>query len=240
MLNGQTRVVAVLVSSTTTETATSFLTVTGTGATTLYQTFTQVSSFPTTTGTTYTTTGIVAVPVQILTTATQLRATTWVRGIGQGCAPPPGGCTTYTEWTTQVIAVTQTGVVIVASPSQVQGFVTSQYLTNLPTTVFSTSASTSSYATGQVLAITNTETFTSATESTPPAPSISDILMQNLSLLLVLLAVVLGVLGFRFGRRGGKGPSAVSAPTGFCASCGAAMGQEAQFCPKCGAKRLTG
>lgn len=61
---------------------------------------------------------------------------------------------------------------------------------------------------------------------------------QNLMLLLLLLlVVVLGVLGFRFGRRGRRVPSTISAPGGFCGSCGAVMGEGAQFCPKCGAKR---
>jgi hypothetical protein len=61
-----------------------------------------------------------------------------------------------------------------------------------------------------------------------------------LSLVLILLVVVLGVVGFSFGRRGGRSPKVVSAPSGFCASCGAVMEQEAQFCRKCGARRPRG
>jgi hypothetical protein len=238
MLNGQVGVVAVPVSSTTTQTATTYLTVTGTGATVLYQTFTQVTSFPTMTGTTYTTTGVVGVPVQVLTTVAS-PVTSTIYGEGVGC-DPSGHC--VTSYTTQTILryVTQTGYVIVMSPSQVQGSVTSQYSTNLPTTVFSTSASTSSYVTGQVAAITNTQTFTYVTESTPPAPSMSEMLTQNLWAVLVLSAAVLAVPGFRLGRRGGRGgrgPSRVSAPDVFCMSCGFRLTQDSQFCPKCGARR---
>jgi hypothetical protein len=238
MLNGQVGVVAVPVSSTTTQTATTYLTVTGTGATVLYQTFTQVTSFPTTTGTTYTTTGVVGVPIQVLTTIAS-PVTSTIYGEGVGC-DPNGHC--VTSYTTQTILryVTQTGYVIVMSPSQVQGPVTSQYSTSLPTTVFSTSASTSSYVTGQVVAITNTQTFTYVTESTPPAPSMSEMLTQNLWAVLVLLAAVLVVLGFRLGRRGrrgGRGPLRVSAPDVFCMSCGFRLTQDSQFCPKCGARR---
>jgi hypothetical protein len=231
--------VAVPVSSTTTQTTTSLLTVTGTGATTLYQTFPQVTSVPTTTGTTYTTTGIVPVPVQVVTVVISPVTSTLYWG-EEGCQPPPCAgpcCTTVHSTMTNVYFVTKTGVVVVMSPSQVRSFVTSQYLTNVPTTVFSTSTSISTHATGQVISITNTQTFTSVSEVQPPAPSISEILSQNLLIILVLVAVGIGVLGFRLGRRGGRGPSKVSASGGFCSSCGFRLTLDSQFCPKCGTRR---
>jgi hypothetical protein len=115
--------------------------------------------------------------------------------------------------------------------------VTSQYSTNVPTTLFSTTATTSSYAIGQVISITNTQTFTSVSEQA--APSISDMLMQNLWFVLVLFAVVLGVLGFGLGRRGRKPRSGIVIQGGFCGSCGARMPQDAEFCPKCGQKKMS-
>jgi len=137
--------------------------------------------------------------------------------------------------------VTQTGVAVVYSPSTVQSAVTSQYTTNVPTTVFSTSTSTSTMTTGQVVSITNTETISSVTDVQPPPLSISDMVSQNLMLILVILVgLILGILGFTFGRRGSRGvsgPSRVSA-SGFCVSCGSAIPHDAQFCPKCGQKRI--
>ena len=234
VLQGQTVAMAVLVSSTTTQTVTSYLTLTGTGETTQYETLTQVSSVPTVTGTTYTTTGVTKVPVQVLATAvypvTSIQVTAW-----QTCGQ--SGCFGYKSTFTNVYYVSQTGYVLAYSASMVQGAVTSQYVTSLPTTLFSTSASTSTYATGQVVAITATQTLTSVSEQA--GPSISDMLTQNLWIVLVLFAVVLGVLGFRLGRRGGRGPSGISPPGVFCSSCGARMAQEAQFCPKCGQKRTS-
>jgi hypothetical protein len=240
IVDSESPATAVLISSTTTQTATSYLTLTGTGATTFYQTLTQVSSVPTVTGTTYTTTGTAMVPVQILTTVTYAGTST-VTG-GGFCGGGGGGtCTGYYEITNTVVYhSTETGYMMAYSPSTVQGAVTIQQTTNIPTTMLSTSASTATYATGQVVSITATQTFSSVSEQTPSGPtasSISDLLMQNLWAVLVLFAVVLGVLGFRLGRRGGRGPSMVSAPSGFCSSCGARLTQDSQFCPKCGTKR---
>jgi len=243
-LQGQTAVVAVLVSTTTTQTVTSYLTLTRTGETTQYGTFTQVSSVQTVTGTTYTTTGVAMVPVQVLTTAaypvTSIQVTAW-----QTCGQ--SGCFGYKSTFTNVYYVSQTGYVLASSPSTVQGAVTSQYVTNVPTTVFSTSASTSTYGTGQVVSITGTQTFTSVSEQA--GPSISDMLSQNLWIILVLLAVTLLVLGFKFGRRGGTGPSRVSPPSAlaqpvqgpkpgivYCRNCGTQNPATNQFCGQCSAK----
>jgi hypothetical protein len=245
ILDSESPAAAVLVSSTTTQTATSYLTLTGTGPTTLYQTLTQVSSVPTVTGTTYTTTGVTMVPVQVLATVTYAGTSTATLA-GVGCAQAPGQpqtCTTYPMAPTAVVYYsTQTGWAMAYSLSTVQGAVTMQQTTNIPTTVFSTSASTATHATGQVVSITATQTFTSVSEqppSSPTASSISDLLMQNFWAVLVLFAVVLGVLGFRLGRRGGRGSSRVSAASGFCSSCGFRLTLDSQFCPKCGARRIS-
>lgn len=121
---------------------------------------------------------------------------------------------------------------------------TASSLTTSPTTISSTTSATAttSLTTGTIASSTTMSTLT-VQSPTPPAPSISDMFMQNLWAVLILFAVVLGVLGFRLGRRGRKGPSGpsvVSAPSGFCTSCGAALAEGAQFCPKCGAKRSSG
>lgn len=242
MLGGQMTVVAIPVTSMTTQTTTTFLTLTGTGATTTYQTNTQVTSFPTTTWTTYTTTGVVAVPVQVLTTVVNPVPVLVTVAGGHYCVMGPGGtqvCTTTMAIQTSIQYVTQTGYIVAYSPSTVQGAVTSQYLTNVPTTQFSTVASTSTYATGQVVSMTNTQTFTSVTDVQPPAPTINDILSQNLLIILVLVAVVLGALGYGLGRRGGRGSPRVAITSGFCSSCGSRIPEGAEFCVKCGAKRTS-
>jgi hypothetical protein len=180
------------------------------------------------------------VPVQVLATVTYAGTSTATLG-GVACGQATGQpetCTTYPITPTAVVYYsTETGWVMAYSPSTVQGAVTMQQTTNIPTTMFSTSASTATYATGQVVSITATQTLTSVSEQTSPAPSISEMLMQNLWALLVLFAVVLGVLGFRLGRRGGRGPSRVSARDVFCSSCGMRLTQDSQFCPKCGTRR---
>jgi hypothetical protein len=231
VLQGQPDVLAVLVSSTTTQTATSYITLTGTGQTTQYVTFKELSSVQTVTGTTFTTKGVITVPVQILTTALSRVVVTPI----------------YPALTTVTYYTPKTGYVMGYSRFTVYGTVTSLYVTNLPTTVFSTSASTSTYATGQVVAITATETLTSVSEQA--GPSISDMLTQNLWIILVLGVVVLVVLAFRLGRRGGTGPSGVSLPsppaqtvqgpksgTVYCRKCGAQNPAINEFCGKCGTK----
>jgi hypothetical protein len=220
---------------------TSYLTLTGTGATTIYQTLTQVSSVPTVTESTYTTAGISMVPVQVLATVTYAGVSTVTQGeIGCGQAPgQPQTCTTQTVTKVVTFNSIETGYMMAYSPSTVQGAVTIKQTTNVATTVFSTSASTTTYATPQVVSVTATQTLTSVSEQTPSTPtgSISDVLMQNLWVVLVVFAVVLGVLGFRLGRRGGRGPSRVSAGDVFCSSCGMRLTQDSQFCPKCGTRR---
>jgi hypothetical protein len=253
MLQGQADVLAVLVSSTATQTVTSYVTVTGTGATTLYQTFTQATNVPTTTGTTYTTSGLVMVPVPVTAVgsytvySTQVEVTRWSR-----MSVITRSTTTYyvlfpvssTRMITNSYVVPTTVVVIVQSPTQVQGAVTSQYSTNMPTTVFSTAATTSTYQTGQVIGITNTQTFTSVTDVQPPAPSIGDILSQNWYVLLGLAAVLI-VLAFTLGRRSRSGSrmtpasQAVQGPRPgivYCMSCGAQNPAANEFCGKCGTK----
>ena len=239
-------VVAVPVTTTTTQTTTTLLTLTGSGATTLYQTVTQLTSVQTVTSTTHTGTRVVAVPVQVATTV--VRATAFPTGYGQssGCTPD-GQCTTehYTYYGTSY--VTQTGVAIVYSPSVVQTATTSQYTTSVPTTVFSTTASTSTYATGQVVGVTITETVTSIFDVQPPQLSISDMLSQNMLAALVLVGLVLAVLGFKIGRGRGRTPPPVYQPQppvsrstapvaadAFCSNCGTPLKPGAKFCAKCG------
>ncbi len=243
MLQGQPNVLAVLVSSTTTQTVTSYITLTGTGQTTQYRTFKQLSSVQTVTGTTYTTKGVTTVLVHVLTTAlypvviTTHSAVVTCNTNGQSCigAAGPVIVTHY---------VPTTGYVMGYAQSTVYGTVTSQYVTNVPTTVFSTSASTSTYATGQVVSVTATQTLTSASEQA--GPSISDMLSQNLWIILVLVAAVLVVLAFRLGRKGGTPTSVVSPPAQtvqgpkpgmvYCKSCGTQNPAANEFCGKCGAK----
>jgi hypothetical protein len=280
MLQAQPDVSAVLVSSTSTQTVTSYITMTGSGATTLYQTFTQVTNVPTTTGTTYTTSGLVMVPVPVTAVgrytaySTQVEVTRWSR---MSLITRPVSTITYYTTTTNTGTITwilyasartvystyqvlfpmsstrtiinsyvmpTTGVVIVPSPTQVQGAVTSLYTTNMPTTVFSTAATTSTYQTGQVIGITNTQTFTSVTDVQPPAPSIGDILSQNWYVLLGLAAVMI-VLAFSLGRRSRSGPRMTPAPQAvqvpkpgvvYCMSCGAQNPATSEFCGKCGTK----
>jgi hypothetical protein len=219
---------------------TSYLTLTGTGATTIYQTLTQVSSVPTVTESTSTTTAISMVPVQVLATVTYAGVSTVTQGeVGCGQAPgQPQTCTTQTVTKVVTFNSIETGYMMAYSPSTVQGAVTIKQTTNVATTVFSTSASTTTYATPQMVSITTTQTLTSVAEQTPtPTASISDMLMQNLWAVLVLFAVALGVLGFSLGRRGGRGSSKVSAARGFCSACGFRLTQDSEFCPKCGTKR---
>jgi hypothetical protein len=237
-------VLAVLVSSTTTQTVTSYITLTGTGQTTQYGTFTQLSSLQTVTGTTYTTTGVTTVLVQVLTTVIHPVFVTSVSA-SQTCGP--SGCFGYAKTYIITYYSPEVGYMMGYSRSTVVGAVTSQYVTNVPTTVLSTSASTSTYSTGQVATITATQTLTSVSEQA--GPSISDMLSQNLWIVLVLFAVVLGVLGFWFGRRGGRGPSVVSPPTAsaesvqgpkpgivYCQNCGTQNPATNEFCGKCGTK----
>jgi hypothetical protein len=143
--------------------------------------------------------------------------------------------------------VPQTGWVMVHTRSRLVNTVTNQYVTNVPTTLLSTSASTSTYSTGQVAAITATQTLTSVSEQA--GPPISDMLSQNLWIILVLFAVILGVLGFRLGRRDSTSPSGVSLPSPpappvqgaqsgivYCRKCGTQNPAINEFCGKCGTK----
>jgi hypothetical protein len=227
VLQGQPDVLAVLVSSTTTQTATSYITLTGTGQTTQYVTFKELSSVQTVTATTYTTKGVVTVPVQVLTTVLYPVVKTAIFP----------SLTIFTSYTTK------TGYVMGYSKLTVFGAVTSQFVTNVPTTFFSTSASTSTSATSQVVSITATQTLTSVSEQT--GSSISDMLSQNLWVLLVLGAVVLAVLAFSLGRRTRSHPLTASAShsvraprtgTVYCRSCGAKNPVASEFCGKCGTK----
>lgn len=203
MLQAQPDVLAVYVSSTTTQTVTSYITLTGTGQTTRYGTFKQLSSVQTVTGTTYTTKGVTKVLVQVLTTAIYPVVITTHSAVVT--CNTSGQCMGVARVVTVTYYVPTTGYVMGYAQSTVYGTVTSQYVTNVPTTLFSTSASTSTYATGQVVAVTTTQTLTSVSEQA--GPSISHMLSQNLWIILVLGVVVLVVLAFRLGRRGGMGPS---------------------------------
>jgi hypothetical protein len=195
-LQVQPDVLAVLVSSTTTQTSTSNITLTGTGQTTHYVTFKEVSSVQTLTETTYTTKGDTKVPVQVLTTTmspvvvtTHTAVVTVISGHTIGAA----------RAITVTYYVPKTGYVLGYSQATVYGTVTSQYVTNVPTTIFSTSASTITYATGQVVSVTGTQTLTSVSEQA--GPSISDMFTRNWWILLVVGAGVLVVLAFTLGRR---------------------------------------
>jgi hypothetical protein len=212
MLQGQPDVLAVLVSSTTTQTITSYITLTGTEQTTKYVTFKEVSSVQTVTATTYSTKGVVTVPVQILTTVKILTTITAI-------FPSLRTLTGYTSKTQYVMGYTHLTV---------YGTVTSQYVTSVPTTLFSTSASTASYATGQVVSITATQTLTSVSEQ-----SFSEVLSQNLWIVLVVCAAFLVVLAFMLGRRRRQ------AGTLNCMICGTQNPATNQFCVKCGSKLRT-
>jgi hypothetical protein len=80
-----------------------------------------------------------------------------------------------------------------------------------------------------------------------PPPSLFEILAQY-SLILVVSLIVLAVLVMILFRRRGK-PSSKPAPpptpastpktpSAFCASCGSKIPDDAEFCPKCGAKKV--
>ena len=243
MFQGQPDVLAVLVSSTTTQTDTSYITLTGTGQTTQYESFKQLSSVQTVTETTYTTKGVTAVLSQVLTTAV-FPVTVRTQTGGTSCSGSPPQCIGWAKVITVTYYVLQTGYVAGYVQSTVYGTVTSQYVTDVPTTLFSTSASTSTYATGQVITVTATQTLTSVSEQA--GPSISDMLSQNLWIILVLGVVVLAVLAFRLGRKGGTATSGTS-PTAqtvqgpepgmvYCRSCGTQNPAANAFCVKCGTK----
>jgi hypothetical protein len=211
ILQAHPDVLAALVSSTTTQTATSYITLTGTGETTHYVTFKEVSSIQTVTATTYTTKGVTKVQVPILTT---IRIPTTITAI----FPSLRTLTGYTSKTQYVMGYAQLTV---------YGTVTSQYVTNLPTTVFSTSASTSTFATSRVVAVTATQTLTSVSEQ-----SFSEVLSQDWWVILVLGAVAL-VLAFMLGRRRRQ------VGTLNCMICGARNPATNEFCVKCGSKLKT-
>lgn len=243
MLQGQPDVLAALVSSTTTQTATSYITLTGTGQTTQYGTITQLSSVQTVTGTTYTTTGVTRVLGQVLTTAV-FPVTVRTQTGGTSCSGSPPQCIGWAKVITVTYYVPQAGYVMGYSTSTVYITATSQYVTSVPTTLLSTSASTSTYATGQVVAVTATQTLTSVSEQA--GPSISDMLSQNLWIILALGVVVLVVLAFMLGRRGHTAASGVSPPTQtvqtsksgtvYCRSCGTQNPAANEFCGMCGAR----
>jgi hypothetical protein len=242
VVQGQADVLALLVSSTTTQTVTSYITLTETGQTTKYVTFKELSSVQTVTGTTYTTKGVTTVLVQILTTALSPVVMTTVSAVVT--CPQPGSCIGAARVITVTYYVPKTGYVMGHSQITVYGTVTSQYVTYVPTTVFSTSASTPTYATGQVVSVTATQTLTSVSEQA--GPSATDILSQNLWIILVLVVVVLGLLAFRLRRRGSTGPSGVP-PTAqvvrrpeagmmYCTNCGFQNPAANEFCGDCGKK----
>jgi hypothetical protein len=212
ILQGQPDVLAALVSSTTTQTVTGYTTLTGAGQSTEYETFKQVSSVQTVTATTYSTKGVITVQVPILTTVRILTKITVIY-------PSLATLTGYTS---------KTGYVMGYAKSTVYGTMTSQYMTSVPTTVFSTSASTSTFATSQVLAVTATQTLTSVSEQ-----SFSEVLSQNLWIILVIGAAVLVVLAFTLGRRRRQ------AGTLNCMICGTQNPATNQFCVKCGSKLRT-
>ena len=258
MLQGQPDVLALLVSSTTTQTVTSSVTLTGSGERTEYRTFTQVSSIQRTTRTTYTTTGFTTVAARILTTEL-VPVVVVTQTAGSSCKPvqcpapgncpppPPGSCIMWAKVISVTNIVPTVGWVMVQTRSRIVDAVTNQLVTNVPKTLVSTSASTSTYSTGQVAAITATQTFTSVSEQA--GPSISDMLFQNLWIILALGVAVLGALAFKFGRGGGTGPSGVDMPNPptppvqgaqsgivYCLKCGTQNPATNEFCGKCGTK----
>jgi hypothetical protein len=102
--------------------------------------------------------------------------------------------------------------------------------------MLSTYASTSTYATGQVVSVTATQTFTSVSEQ-----SFSEMLSQNWLVLLLMSAVALIVLAFSLGRRHRSrlASQAVQGPKPgivYCVSCGAQNPAPSEFCGKCGTK----
>ena len=239
MLQGRANVLAVLVSAT--QTVTSYITLTMTGETAQYQTFTQVSTVETVTGTTYITTGKVTGPVTVLTTA-RFPVTVITETGGSSCIGSPPQCVGWAQVITATHYVRRTGYVMTYSTSSLHGKVTSQYATSVLTTWFSTSASTSTYATSQVVGVTATQTLVSE----QAGPSISDMLSQNLWVILVLVVVALAVLAFRLGGRRGTGPSVSPPPTQtvqgptagtvYCLNCGTPNPAANEFCGKCGTK----
>ena len=249
MLQWQPNVLAVLISSTTTQTTTSSVTLTGAGQTTQYETLTQLSSVQTVTGTTYTTNGVTTVMGQILTTGFHpVTVVTYTQGtscdtasqcvhfITTQCYTVTAGCVGWIRMITLTYNTPRTGYVAVYAKSTVYGTVTSQYVTSVPTTVVSTSASTSTFATSQVVAVTATQTLTSVSEQ-----SFSEMLSQNWWVLLVVGAVVLAVLAFSLGRGSRSGPASqtVQGPKPgmvYCVSCGAQNPATGEFCGKCGTK----
>ena len=127
-----------------------------------------VTSFPTTTWTTYTTTGVVAVPVEVETVV--VSPVTSVQSV-VSCPPlvPVAPVTCTTEYVTQIGYVTEAGVVVVMSPSQVEGLVTSQSVTSLPTTVTSTLLTTYAYTVNETWeTTTHTLTWSNSSEMANP------------------------------------------------------------------------
>jgi len=188
-------VLAALITSTTTQTVTSYITLTGTVQTTHYVTFKEVSSVQTVTETTYPTKGVTKVQVSTLTTVMHPIVVTSVSSVVT-CPQLGLACIGATRTVTVTYYVPSTAYVMGYTLSTVYGTTTSQYATNVPTTLFSTSAATYIFATSQVVTLTDTQTLTSVSEQ-----AFSETLSQNLWFFLVLGAAVLVALAFMLGRR---------------------------------------
>ena len=132
-LQGQTAVMAFLVTSTSTVTWTGYTTGSYRNLTIQYETSTQVTDIANVTFTTYTTTRVTMVPVPVLVTEVY-----------------PVVMTTNKVPVTYY--VTKTGYAMAYSPAKVTGTVTSHYLTTETLTWFTTSASTSTYTTSTTIA----------------------------------------------------------------------------------------
>jgi len=218
VLQGQTVVDAFMTSSTTTQTMTEYTAMTFNNITIEQETFTQTSGIMNVTFTTYTTTGVTMVPVQVMFTEVY-------------------PVTITTQKVEVTYYVTNIGYEVVYSPSMVVDTVTNHYSTTETITWTETSGSTSTYTTTHTDANTATVTLTSTFDNGQPL--ISYVLTQNLWIVLGMTAVGLGVLAFRFGRGPGRGAPRIPPGGVFCTFCGAKMLQDTQYCENCGRQRAS-
>ena len=242
--NGQTSVSAFPVSSTTTTTWawTGLLNSTQTRTMTGYNTSVFVSNQTTTTRTTYTTTGLVTLPVLVRTVV--VYPVTSVSYVGPSCQLS-AACTRI--FVTLIGYVTVTTWVEIMARSKVEGTVTSQSVTYLPTTVTSESRTTYTWTQSQIWGTTTfTGTWTYTTELTGPAPPtlvtwppLGPTCPNCMLLLPVLMLVLVAAVGFMLGRRG-RAQTAVGqqidASRTFCGKCGAENPASNMFCGSCGNK----
>lgn len=180
----------------TTLTSTFTSTLTGTRSTTVYQTFTQVTSVRNMTRITYTTTIEVVVPVEVMMTTVAAVITCRTPQLPQ----------IYTATYSQAVSCSTVYETITSKgeynyPSQVRSTGTSQYTTTTPLTLFSTTATTSTYTTVQATSITNTQTSTTVREGIPSLSQLIWILfILPLVAALLLLAKFWSTVGNAIGN----------------------------------------